>query len=67
MLLLILTLLVLYVIFLFNFKGYISTFTIYINVEYNGLLWVMLDRYTIWKYNSLDKPMHWLKIEWQTL
>lgn len=27
--------------------------------EYNGLLWVGLDYYTIIKYHSNDKPMKW--------
>ena len=30
-------------------------------IEYNGLLWVCLDYYTIQKYNSDDTLMTWIK------
>jgi hypothetical protein len=30
-----------------------------IKLEYNGLLWVGLDYWSIWKYKSDDKPMKW--------
>ena len=32
-------------------------------IEYNGLLWVGLDYYTIWKYNSNDVPMKWVNFK----
>lgn len=35
--------------------------TVY-NIEYKGLIWVVLDYWSIWKYNSTDKPMKWLNI-----
>lgn len=34
---------------------------IFHKIEYNGLLWVALDYYTIVKYNSSDKPMKWYR------
>lgn len=30
-------------------------------IEYNGLIWVILDYYTIIKYNSPDRPISWIK------
>ena len=33
------------------------------HIEYNGALWVVLDRYTIDKYNSDDKPMKWFRFD----
>lgn len=29
-------------------------------IEYKGLLWVGLDYWSLWKYESNDKPMKWL-------
>ena len=29
-------------------------------MEYNGIVWVALDRWSIWKYHSLDKPMKFI-------
>lgn len=29
--------------------------------EYTGLVWVVLDHYSIWKYESTDIPKKWLK------
>lgn len=42
-----------------------KTFTL----EYNGLLWVVLDAWTIWKYKSNNKRMKWInvKIEYLSL
>jgi len=30
-------------------------------IEYNGLLWVILDYYSINRYRSSDKPIKWIK------
>lgn len=30
-------------------------------IGYNGLVWVGLDHWSIWKYQSDDKPMKWIK------
>lgn len=27
------------------------------SIKYTGIVWVVLDHYTIWKYNSNDTPM----------
>ncbi len=43
----------------------LADFTITVNklkIEYNGLLWVILDYYSILRYNSGDSAIHWLKI-----
>lgn len=32
------------------------------NIQYNGLIWVGLDYWSIWKYDSTDKLMKWLNI-----
>lgn len=32
-------------------------------IEYNGIVWVLLDYYTIIKYESKDKPKIWFRIE----
>ncbi len=32
-------------------------------IEYNGLLWVGLDYYSIYKYNSTDMPIKWLSFK----
>ena len=29
----------------------------------NGLIWILLDYYTIWRYESDDKPMKWVEIK----
>lgn len=59
---LLLIILALNLVFLWDFT---STFTSFYSkkeykVEYNGLLWVMLDYYSIQKYNSADEPMKWI-------
>lgn len=37
----------------FQFTG--SEFTR--NLKYHGLIWVALDHWSIWRYQSLDQPM----------
>ena len=51
-----------YLIFLFNFNVKLTSECkcgMDYQIEYNGLLWVGLDYYTIWKYDSDDSPMNW--------
>jgi hypothetical protein len=54
---------VIYLILLGDFKlSYINKKYVW-KIEYNGLLWVGLDYWSIWKYNSDDKPMKWIHYE----
>jgi hypothetical protein len=48
-----------YLIFLFECKVTYSNKNLIWNFEYQGLLWVILDHWSIWKYNSNDKPIKW--------
>lgn len=32
------------------------------SVKFNGLVWVALDRYTIYKYDSKDTPMNIIEL-----
>lgn len=49
-----------YLILLWNFTVTISNKTSIYEIKYNGLLWVGLDYWSIWKYDSSDKPMKWI-------
>ena len=53
---------IIYLLFLLDFKIKYSNDNFTYKVEYNGLLWVALDHYTIDKYNSTDIPIKWIKI-----
>ena len=55
------TIIIIYFVFLFDFKITYSKKNQVYEIEYSGLLWVALDYYMIPKYNSNDKPMSWLK------
>lgn len=48
-------------IFIYDFKCELSNNKWKVNIEYHGLLWVFLDYYTIIKYHSNDNPMKWIK------
>lgn len=50
-------------IFLFDYKLTFSNKKYIYNIEYKGLLWIGLDHWSIWKYNSKDKPIKWFKLE----
>jgi len=50
-----------YLIFVFDFYFTLEYRMTLYKVEYTGLLWVGLDYWTIWKYNSKDTPMKWVK------
>lgn len=49
-----------YLIFLWDCEIRYSNKNFVYNIEYKGLLWVILDYWTIRKYNLLDEPMKWL-------
>jgi hypothetical protein len=51
---------VIYLSFLFDFTVSYSNDKKEYKMEYEGLLWVGLDYWTIKKYNSNDTPMKWL-------
>ena len=51
-----------YLLLLWDFTGTYSNSKKVIKFEYNGLLWVGLDYWSIWKYKSDDKPMTWIKV-----
>ncbi|MDP2684506.1 MAG: hypothetical protein Q8P20_05640 [bacterium] len=51
-----------YLIILGDFTMTYSSKKTEIKLEYNGLLWVYLDYWSIWKYKSDDKPMKILKV-----
>lgn len=49
-----------YLIFLWDCKITYSNKKYVWKIEYKGLLWVGLDYWSIWKYDSNDIPMKWL-------
>ena len=51
-----------YLLLLWDFTATFSNTEKVIKVEYNGLIWVVLDYWSIWKYKSDDKPMKWIKV-----
>jgi hypothetical protein len=53
----------LYFIFLYDFTLKIETKEDKKEIEYNGLLWCILDRWSIYKYKSNDVPIKWLAIK----
>ena len=53
---------VIYLLLIFNFKITYSNADNRTTIIYNGLMWVTLDYYTIWKYDSDDEPMVWFGI-----
>ena len=52
---------------IFNFKITYSNADNRTTIIYNGLMWVTLDYYTIWKYDSDDEPMVWFNINTNNL
>jgi hypothetical protein len=56
----ILTIIAAYLILLWDCKITYSNQKYVWKIEYKGLLWVGLDYWSIWKYESNDKPMKWL-------
>ena len=52
-----------YVTVIWSFEAEISGKKHGYKITYNGLLWLLLDFYSIWKYKSKDKVINWLKIE----
>lgn len=55
--------LLLYIILIFSFNATISFKKNEYSLNYNGLLWVILDIYSIWKYKSEDKMMKLFEIK----
>lgn len=51
-----------YLLFLYDFEMEISYRKMEFTIIYHGLVWVVLDWYTIKKYKSNDKPMKFIKI-----
>ena len=51
-----------YLLLLWDFSATITTTKKVVKIEYNGLLWVGLDYWSIWKYKSDDVPMKWLNV-----
>jgi len=51
-----------YIILLFNFTASYTPrdSNVKYTLTYNGLVWISLDHYTIWKYNSDDIGMTWI-------
>jgi hypothetical protein len=53
-----------YFIFLWVGKLTYSSQKYVLEIEYNGLLWVGLDLWSIWKWDSSDEPIKW--IDWKS-
>jgi hypothetical protein len=47
----------LYMIFISGFSLKFTRNQIQYKIEYTGLVWILLDIYTIIRYNSLEEPM----------
>lgn len=56
-------LIVLFFIVFWSFNIYYENDKISYNLEYNGVLWVMLDKYNTWRYGKNDDPVEWIKFE----
>jgi hypothetical protein len=50
-----------YLVFLWDFKLKFTNDNWIHEVVYTGLLWVILDHYSIIKYRSSDKPKKWVE------
>ena len=50
-----------YIVLLFDVTIEFSKRNIRHTLKYTGLVWVALDYYTIWKYDSSDEPMKWIE------
>jgi hypothetical protein len=59
---LILIIIATYVLILWDFTLSYSNGKKEYKIEYNGLLWVGLDYWSICKYKSSDKPIKWINI-----
>jgi len=56
-----------YLLFLSNFSLSYSNHKSKFQFEYNGIVWVALDQFTILYYQSDDEPMNWVEINRQEL
>lgn len=52
-----------FLIFILNGKVTFANKNKAYEIQYNGLLWVGLDYYSIYKYNSTDMPIKWLSFK----
>lgn len=50
-----------YFLFIWDFEGSYTNYKKEYRFKYNGLLWVGLDHWSIWKYKSDDEPMKWIE------
>lgn len=64
---LIIKIIVIYLLLIFNFKITYANADNRTTIIHNGLLWVALDYYTIWKYDSDDEPMVWINVNTNNL
>ena len=51
-----------YLLLLLDFSAIITTAKKVVKIEYNGLIWVGLDYWSILKYKSDDVPKKWLNV-----
>lgn len=58
-----LIILLLYVLFIADFHASLETKKHLYKFEYNGLLWVSLDYWSIVKYKSTDVPMKFISFQ----
>ena len=50
-----------YFLFIWGFEGSYTNYKKEYRFKYNGLLWVGLDYWSIWKYKSDDTSMKWIE------
>ena len=50
-----------YFLFILDFEVSYTNYKKEYMFKYNGLLWVGLDYWSIWKYKSDDEPMKWIE------
>lgn len=50
-----------YFLFILDFEVNYTNYKKEYMFKYNGLLWVGLDYWSIWKYKSDDEPMKWIE------
>lgn len=58
----ILLIFIVYALLLWSFDLEITCGKRITSINYNGLVWVTLDKWTIYKYKSTDLPMKWINI-----
>jgi len=58
---LIILLIATYLVFIYNFTLKIENSKYKHEIKYNGLVWCLLDYWSIKKYKSLDVPKKWIE------